>query len=44
VLINTSFNRHGLPIVGAPADAIEHLRQRWVDGLAIGRYYVTRTA
>jgi carbamoyltransferase len=44
VLINTSFNRHGLPIVGAPADAIEHLRQRWVDGLAIGRYYVTRKA
>jgi carbamoyltransferase len=42
VLINTSFNRHGLPIVGAPADAIEHLCQGWVDGLAIGRYYVTR--
>jgi len=42
VLINTSFNRHGLPIVGAPADALEHLRQGWVDGLAIGRYYVTR--
>lgn len=42
VLINTSFNRHGLPIVGAPADALDHLRQGWVDGLAIGRYYVTR--
>jgi carbamoyltransferase len=44
VLINTSFNRHGLPIVGAPADALEHLRQGWVDGLAIGPYYVTRKA
>ena len=42
VLINTSFNRHGLPIVGAPADALDHLRQGWVDGLAIGPYYVTR--
>lgn len=42
VLINTSFNRHGLPIVGAPADALEHLRQGWVDGLAIGPSYVTR--
>jgi carbamoyltransferase len=39
VLINTSFNRHGLPIVGAPADAIDHLRQGWVDALAMGRYY-----
>jgi carbamoyltransferase len=44
VLINTSFNRHGLPIVGQPKDAIEHLRQGWVDGLAIGRYYVKRKA
>lgn len=44
VLINTSFNRHGLPIVGQPNDAIEHLRQGWVDGLAIGRYYAKRKA
>lgn len=44
VLINTSFNRHGLPIVGQPQDAIEHLRQGWVDGLAIGRFYVKRKA
>ncbi len=42
VLINTSFNRHGLPIVGAPADAVYHLREGWIDGLAIGDYYVTR--
>ena len=42
VLINTSFNRHGLPIVGSPSDAVEHLRQGWVDSLAIGAYYVKR--
>jgi carbamoyltransferase len=42
VLINTSFNRHGLPIVGAPADALDHLVNGWVDGLAIGRWYVER--
>ncbi len=40
VVINTSFNRHGLPIVGSPQDAIDHLRQGWVDSLAIGTYYV----
>lgn len=40
VLINTSFNRHGLPIVGSPDDAIDHMRQGWVDCLAIGGYLV----
>jgi len=42
VLINTSFNRHGLPIVGAPADALHHLINGWVDGLIIGRWYLER--
>lgn len=40
VLINTSFNRHGLPIVGAPADALDHLSNKWIDGLIIGNQYV----
>lgn len=40
VLLNTSFNRHGHPIVGSPDDALMHLTNRWVDGLAIGPYYV----
>ena len=44
LLINTSFNRHGLPIVAQPQDAIEHLRSGWVDGLAIGRFYVSRAS
>jgi len=42
ILINTSFNRHGLPIVGSPEDALEHLMRGWVDGLVIGRRYVER--
>jgi carbamoyltransferase len=40
LLINTSFNRHGLPIVGNPKDALNHLINRWVDGLYIGKWYV----
>jgi carbamoyltransferase len=42
LLLNTSFNRHGLPIVGAPADALEHLVNDWVDGLSMGRWYIER--
>ena len=42
VLLNTSFNRHGHPIVGSPDDALLHLTNQWVDGLSIGDYYVER--
>jgi len=42
VLLNTSFNRHGHPIVGSPDDALMHLANGWVDGLSIGKYYVER--
>jgi len=44
VLLNTSFNRHGHPIVGSPDDALLHLTNQWVDGLSIGKYYVERGA
>jgi carbamoyltransferase len=44
VLLNTSFNRHGHPIVGSPDDALMHLTNQWVDGLSIGKYYVERGA
>jgi carbamoyltransferase len=40
VLLNTSFNRHGHPIVGSPDDALLHLVNGWVDALAIGPYYI----
>lgn len=43
VLLNTSFNRHGLPIVGSPRDALEHLQNGWVDGLSIGEFYVQKS-
>jgi carbamoyltransferase len=42
VLVNTSFNRHGLPICGHPDDAIEHLVKGWVDGLVFEHVYVRK--
>jgi carbamoyltransferase len=45
IVLNTSFNRHGLPIVGSPADAIQHLVDNNVEALAIGPFLVvTRDA
>lgn len=41
VILNTSFNRHGLPIVYTPKDAIDHLRWKTIDSLVIGDYLVT---
>ncbi len=43
VLLNTSFNRHGHPIVGSPDDALLHLANGWVEGLYIGDRYVEMT-
>jgi carbamoyltransferase len=42
VVLNTSFNRHGLPIVGSPEDALFHLRQGWIDSLWMGPWRVLR--
>jgi carbamoyltransferase len=42
VILNTSFNRHGLPIVHRPKEAIEHLLWGCVHELAIGGYLVRR--
>jgi carbamoyltransferase len=44
LLVNTSFNRHGLPMVGSPDDALEHLLNGWVDAVALGRWYVERAS
>lgn len=41
-VLNTSFNRHGLPIVNSPKDAIDHLLWGAVDELAIGSFIVER--
>jgi len=40
VLLNTSFNSHGKPIVGSPIDAIEYLKDGYIDGLSIGKFYI----
>ena len=42
LVLNTSFNRHGLPIVETPQDAIEHLTWGCVDELAIGPFVARR--
>jgi carbamoyltransferase len=42
VILNTSFNRHGLPIVHSPEDAVEHLLWGCVHELAIGSFVVRR--
>jgi len=44
VILNTSFNRHGLPIVHRPKEAIEHLLWGCVHELAIGGYIVRKQA
>lgn len=40
VLLNTSFNRHGVPTIATPRQAIEHLLEGDLDYLAIGPYLV----
>ena len=42
VLLNTSFNKHGLPIVHTPQEAIEHLLWGCIDELVIDSYLIKR--
>lgn len=42
VLLNTSFNLHGYPIVGTPEQAIWVFENSKLDALALGNYLVTR--
>ena len=44
VLVNTSFNVRGEPIVHSPADALRVFRQTGIDALAVGRHLVTKAA
>lgn len=41
-LLNTSFNKHGLPIVHTPKEAIDHLIWGCVDELVIEDFLITR--
>ncbi len=43
LVLNTSFNRHGLAIVCTPKDAVNHLRWGCIDVLVIGMFLVRRT-
>lgn len=40
VVLNTSFNRHGLPMIRSPQDALDHFLWGCVDSLIIGDYLV----
>jgi hypothetical protein len=40
LILNTSFNRHGLPMVSTPRQAVEHLLQGSIDILAIEGFVV----
>lgn len=42
MILNTSFNRHGVPIVATPRQAIQHLLEGNVDLLAIEDFIVYR--
>lgn len=44
VLVNTSFNIRGEPVVHTPADAYACLMRTDIDALAIGPYFVARAA
>ena len=44
VILNTSFNRHGEPIVNTPEEAIRALLETGMDALFIGDYHVSKTS
>jgi carbamoyltransferase len=42
VILNTSFNRHGLPLIHTPQQAVDHLLWGCIDILIIGPFSVSR--
>ena len=42
LVLNTSFNRHGEPIVNTPEEAIRALLETRMDALFLGEYYVSK--
>ena len=42
LLLNTSFNIKGEPIVCSPTDALNTFSKSGLDKLAIGNYYLTK--
>jgi len=43
ILLNTSFNRRGEPIVCSPHDAVECFLNTGMDVLTIGPYMISKT-
>ena len=43
VLLNTSFNNHGEPIIESPGQALRHLKNGIVDLLVIDNHHYTRS-
>ncbi|MBI3516986.1 MAG: hypothetical protein HY060_23395 [Proteobacteria bacterium] len=43
-VLNTSFNLHGEPIVGSPADALDTLARSGLEYLCLGRFLVRKKA
>ena len=43
VLLNTSFNLHGYPVVNGPSDALWVLENSGLECLALGDYMITKT-
>lgn len=42
LVLNTSFNKHGLPIVCSPGHAVEHLQWGCIDALVLENFVVER--
>ena len=42
VVLNTSFNLHGFPIVASAADAIDVLERSGLENLAVGDYLIRK--
>jgi predicted NodU family carbamoyl transferase len=42
VLLNTSLNRKGMPIVETPAEALQFFYESDLDCLVIGKFIVTK--
>jgi carbamoyltransferase len=41
-VLNTSFNLHGEPLVGSPADAVETFERSGLPHLAVGRFLISK--
>ncbi len=41
-VLNTSFNLHGEPLVGSPADAVDTFERSGLPHLALGRYLISK--